>query len=106
MINRHKRSKLAWLTLLAAAMTLPGLALAHGDRDWDHRHTSGWYGSDRHYERERHHDRHHNKHRAHRGRPDVVVVERPVYRRPHVTVAPWGARGADNEITVILRRNW
>ncbi len=109
MIDRHKRAKLAWLALLTAALTLPGLAMAHGDRDWGDRHRSGGYERNRYYKYDkydRHHDHYRKKHRAHHGRRDVVVIERPGYRRPYVPVAPRGPIGLQNEVDVFLRRSW
>jgi hypothetical protein len=106
MINRYKRSKLAWLALLTAALALPGLAMGHGDRGWGDRYKSERYERSRYDQYDRHHHHHRKKHRAHHGRRDVLVIERPAYRRHYVPVAPRGPIGLDNEVNVFLRRSW
>ena len=99
MLQRHTRIKIALAAVLAGALALPGLAAAHRDRDWgdgprgDWHHERDWHRDWRHerggyYAREgwgwghREAPRydHRDGHRNHR-RP-VVVLERPVHRRP------------------------
>lgn len=84
--------------LLAGALTLPGLALAHDDDgyrdDWQRQH---W----------RHHNHHHHN-------KQVVVIREPVYERVYepvyvkprpVVVAPvWEPFGGG--ITVVLGGHW
>ena len=89
----------ATAALLVGALTVPGLALAHGhgghyDRDnwrgYGERHGKHW----RHRDHGRYGDR-------------VVVVEQPVYveRRPAVVAAPLWAP-LTNGITVVLGTRW
>jgi len=74
-------TKTAWMaTILAAAIALPGLALAHGHDD----EGDGWYDGHGkwHHEDHRHWRKHH--HRAHA--KAVVVVPGPVYVAPPAPV--------------------
>lgn len=99
------------ITVLAGALALPGFAAARGDRD-DGGHRGDWRG-ERSYDRgSRDWDRrgpphHHHWHKhGYRGRPEVVVVERPIYRRSYAPVViparpTWG-----NSISVVLNRSW
>ena len=75
--------RLTVVALMAGALTLPGLALAHGhggDDDWDG-------GRERHYEGHWEHGRGHGY--GHRGYDrNLVVIREPVYvqSRPRVVV--------------------
>jgi hypothetical protein len=91
MFSTKTRTNFALAALLAGAIALPGAAAAHGDRDWDYgpRGGYGWSAPNRHwhdYDR-RYWERRGPPHRSgfghsYRGRPDVVVIERPMHRRP------------------------
>ena len=43
MFQRHTRTKIALAALLAGALALPGLAAAHGDRDWEKGRRGDWH---------------------------------------------------------------
>jgi hypothetical protein len=113
MFQRHTRIKIALAALLAGALALPGLAAARGDRDRDDGRRGDWsHERGGHYERDhrgwdyRKPSRYSNRygHRHHRHRPDVVVIERPAYRRYYAPPPPppvWR-----NGVSVILQRSW
>jgi hypothetical protein len=117
MFQRHTRIKIALAALLAGALALPGLAAARGDRDWDDGRRGDWSHErgdrydrgDRRWDYRKpsryskwyaHPHRHH--HRYHR--PDVVVIERPAYRR--FVAPPRPILGWDDGVTVIRKRSW
>jgi hypothetical protein len=116
MFQRHTRIKIALAAVLAGALALPGLAAARGDYNRDDGRRGDWnHGRGGHYERdgrgwghrpEPRYDRWHG-HRHHRHhRPDVVWVERPVYRRPYYAPPPLPVPGWGNGVSVILQRSW
>lgn len=106
MLTRQTRIGCALAAVLAGALALPGVAAAHGERDWQDERRGDWYGErerrDWYGERERRdwaeyrYPRREHRHWRH-DRPDVVVVERPVYVRPYVPAPPrptlWGNNG-------------
>jgi hypothetical protein len=107
MNNRKTRTTVTLAALLAGTLALPGLAAADRGRAWDdgpraERYSNrGWdpghrreayddRGRDREWGEGRPHHHHHGWWHGdgHRGGRETVVIERPVDRRPAVTVIP------------------
>jgi hypothetical protein len=94
--NKMRRVMVA---LLATVLTLPGVALAHGDDDDGHHH--------RHHHGHKGHWRHHGHDKWRHGhRNEVVVVREPVYveSRPAVVAPLWAP--LTSGITLVLSNRW